>query len=66
MCCGLVGGDFGDDIGELDLGLPGAAIHSAFDVDHAMYCFGRSTSERAIISAQFRAAGLMNKNLEKC
>jgi CRP-like cAMP-binding protein len=45
--------------------IPGAEIRSALSTDHAMERFGRLMMEQAVIGAQSRTAGLMNKNLEE-
>lgn len=45
--------------------IPRAEVHSALNTDHAMERFGRLMMEQAVIGAQLRTAGLMNKNLEE-
>jgi CRP-like cAMP-binding protein len=47
------------------LTIPRAAIYAAFNTDHSMERFGRLMLEQALIGAQSRTAGLMNKNLEE-
>jgi CRP-like cAMP-binding protein len=45
--------------------IPRAAIYAAFNADHSMERFGRLMLEQAVIGAQSRTAGLMNKNLDE-
>jgi CRP-like cAMP-binding protein len=44
--------------------IPRAAIHAAFDFDHALERFGRLMMEQALVGSQRRTATMLSDNLE--